>query len=149
MKNKMLLWLVLCFWWCYCVLLFLLFGVCWCFLCFWYCLLIFDIVYGFLSFFCVDCINFLWKILILEDFWAVLFFSVSFRCQGWPGYYRPKRALNRQVLILCTKRSRSVSDITSMQSVVRNQYRLVLRKWNDEMVSEIPSHPPVNMHFWL
>ena len=63
------------------------------------------------------------------------------------SYYGPKRALNRQVLILCTKRSRSVSDITSMQSVVRNQYRLVLRKWNDEMVSEIPSHSTVNMHF--
>ena len=50
------------------VLVFFVF-FCFCFVFF----VIFDIIFGFLSFFCVDCINFRWKVLILDDFGAVLF----------------------------------------------------------------------------
>ena len=46
-----------------------------CFLCFFICLLlfiIFDIMFGFLAFFCVGCTNFRRKPLILDDFWGEL-----------------------------------------------------------------------------
>ena len=72
---------------CCCFLLFLFyfwvlvfFCVFWCFLMFFvvfYCFfIIFDIIFGFLRFFCVGCTHFRRKLLLLDDFWAVLFFTI-------------------------------------------------------------------------
>ena len=46
---------------------------------------IFDIIFGFLTFFCVDCINFRLKILILDDVEAVSYFNFLFAVfiLGW------------------------------------------------------------------
>ena len=45
-------------------------------------LVVFDIIFGFLTCFCVDCIDFRWKILLLDDVGAVFIFSVSILCWG-------------------------------------------------------------------